>query len=346
MTSFSVVLKDVVKKIPQTHTTILNAVSLTIPAGSISAFIGRSGAGKSTLLRCINGLESFDAGSICIDAYTMTPHMEMNRALRRHMGMIFQSYTLMSRRSMLDNVLLPCVLSGKVTDADRKRALMLLDEVGLSSKASAYPSQLSGGQKQRVAIARALMLEPGLLLCDELTSALDPQTTREILHVLKALNAHHGVTIIVVTHDMSVVQDVAEYVYVLDQGCLVEQGILTDVLLKPRHIITRSIVDATRSGHLPSFIANAITDTASGGADRVMRLTFTPHSSREPIIAMIATRFGLNFSIIAGSLDHVGTYTYGHLWVTCQADVVCDEAILFLHEHGVHTEKMGYLTWT
>jgi D-methionine transport system ATP-binding protein len=264
----------------------------------------------------------------------------------KQMGIVFQSYTLLHQKTALENVLLPFELQGPVTDKHKAKALKLLFEVGLAEKASAYPSELSGGQKQRVAIARALALEPGILLCDELTSALDPETTYEILLLLKKLNKTHGVTIVIVTHDMNVVQEVAHIVYVMDQGAVVEHGLTKDILIRPQHPVTRQLIESRQNCNLPLFIQERIVYTADNDLDIVLKLIFTPETSRQPFIALLTEKFAVRLSIIGGSLDHVGDETFGHLWVTCPYRNYHSEVIDYFDQHGIIAEPMGYIKWT
>ncbi|MDP3372436.1 MAG: ATP-binding cassette domain-containing protein [Candidatus Paracaedibacteraceae bacterium] len=278
------------------------------------------------------------------------PTANHNDAKLKNIAMIFQAYTLLSRKTVLENVCLPITLRGaKLSDAHIYKAHALLVEVGLSDKANAYPSELSGGQRQRVAIARALMLDPGLLLCDELTSALDPKTTIEILNLLKRVNEDHGVTVILVTHDIDVVKAVADQVCVMDQGRIVEQGSVVDVLIKPKHSVTKQLLEATSGGVLPVFLLDRIQPKPTAESDIVLKLVFTDESSTKPVIAYVATQFNICFSILAGSLDNVSdqksTHMYGHLWVSCAADDGIDAAIQYMSDHGVGVETVGYISW-
>ncbi|MES2252338.1 MAG: methionine ABC transporter ATP-binding protein [Pseudomonadota bacterium] len=350
MSSLSVITTNVCKSVPDGNGSrdILSNVSLNVRASSITALIGRSGAGKSTLLRCLNGLDTIDSGQILISAENgVIPQ-------RQGIAMIFQAYTLLSRKTVLQNVCLPITLRGvTLTDMHMQKAIQLLGEVGLSDKMNSYPSYLSGGQRQRVAIARALMLDPGLLLCDELTSALDPKTTIEILALLKRVNKDHGVTIILVTHDMDVVKEVADTVCVMDDGRIVEQGSVIDVLIKPKHTITRQLIEATAGGALPPFISDRIQQTQihanATHSDIVLKLIFTNESSTKPIIAAVATTFGVCFSIIAGSLDNLSdkqsNTMFGHLWVSCPTDGKLEDAIRYMTDHGVGVETLGFISW-
>ena len=219
-------------------------VNLTIDDGEIFGIIGFSGAGKSTLVRCINLLERPDAGAVIIDGTNL---MELSakelRAQRKKIGMIFQQFNLLQQRSVLANVRYPLDIAGVKRDAANARAKELLETVGLAEKAQAFPSQLSGGQQQRVAIARALASDPSIILCDEATSALDPEATRSVLDLLKELNRTLGVTIVVITHEMKVVELVCDKVAVMASGEIKEVGTVHDVFLHPQSATARRLID-------------------------------------------------------------------------------------------------------
>ena len=221
----------------------LKNVSLTIEDGDIYGIIGMSGAGKSTLVRCINLLERPTSGEVIVNGEhldTMSP--SQLRAARRDITMIFQHFNLLMQRTCLKNICFPMEISGvKKTDAEKK-ARELLELVGLPDKADAYPAQLSGGQKQRIAIARALATNPKVLLCDEATSALDPKTTRQILELIKDINAKLGITVVIITHQMSVVKEVCNHVAILDDGCVAEEGLVAAVFAAPKSAAGRRLV--------------------------------------------------------------------------------------------------------
>lgn len=222
----------------------LSDINLEIADGDIFGIIGMSGAGKSTLVRTINLLERPTSGVIEVDGRDVTALSGADlRAYRRRVAMIFQNFGLLAQKTVLDNVCFPFVAAnGKVTPADRERALELLDRVGLVDKASSYPSQLSGGQKQRVAIARALACEPEVILCDEATSALDPSSTNTILKLLRDINRETGVTLVVITHSMDVVEKICNNVAVLERGRVVEQGSVAKVFAEPQAEATRVLL--------------------------------------------------------------------------------------------------------
>ena len=252
----------------------LEDINLTINDGEIFGIIGLSGAGKSTLVRCINLLEFPTDGQVIIDGKSIT---ELSRKellkLRQSIGMIFQGFNLLSQRSVLKNVCYPLEIAGVGRKQARELATELLKLVGLSDRANSYPSQLSGGQKQRVAIARALATNPKYLLCDEATSALDPNTTRSILELLREINKTLGVTIVVITHEMKVIDQICDRVAVIDQSRIAEEGRVSDVFTNPKSQIARELI-------IPRD--RAVLDTTGG---RRLRLTFDGEHSNAPIIS-------------------------------------------------------------
>ena len=213
----------------------LKGVSLSIGKGEIFGVIGLSGAGKSTLVRCMNLLERPDSGDVLLNGESLLAlSKEQLRLRRQKIGMIFQHFNLLEQQTVLENVCFPLEIRGISKKERREKALALLDKVGLANKAKAYPSQLSGGQKQRVAIARVLANEPEILLCDEATSALDPETTQTILKLLKTIRDTLGITIVVITHEMRVIQQVATRVAVLDGGVVQEEGEVAELFANPK----------------------------------------------------------------------------------------------------------------
>jgi D-methionine transport system ATP-binding protein len=236
-------LHSVSKTYPGGDAVALDAVSLRIERGEVFGVIGQSGAGKSTLIRLLNALERPSTGQVLIDGTnlaTLTP--AALRAQRRRIGMIFQNFGLLSSRTVRDNIGFPLALAGVARNQREARVTELLDRVGLTERADAYPAQLSGGQKQRVGIARALATGPDILLCDEATSALDPETTRSVLALLRELNGELGLTIVLITHEMGVVRSVCDRVAVLDRGHLVETGTVETVFAEAKHDSTRRLL--------------------------------------------------------------------------------------------------------
>lgn len=252
----------------------LRDINLQINDGEIFGIIGLSGAGKSTLVRCINLLERPTSGQVIIDGKEMTSLSRRELLeMRRSISMIFQGFNLLEQRSVLRNVCFPLEISGVKGPAAKSRAVELLKIVGLEDKANAYPAQLSGGQKQRVAIARALATNPRYLLCDEATSALDPNTTRSILELLRTINQTLGVTIIVITHEMKVIDQICDRVAVIDHSRIAEEGKVSEVFTNPRSQIARDLI-------IPK--ERTVLDTTGG---RRLRLTFEGDYSNAPVIS-------------------------------------------------------------
>ena len=277
----------------------LKNISLTVETGEIFGIIGLSGAGKSTLVRCINLLERPSAGTVTVAGREMTslPPKEL-RLARRDVTMIFQGFNLLMQRNCLKNVCFPMELWGIRGEAARKRAMELLDLVGLSDKAASYPAQLSGGQKQRVAIARALATNPKVLLCDEATSALDPTTTASILELLKDLNRQLGVTVVVITHQMSVIEEVCARVAILDEGEIVEQGTVEEIFTRPRTDAARRLVYPGGAEAVPK-------------GTRVVRVAFNGGTAYQPLIASLAMDCGVKVNILGADTRNIDGKAFG-----------------------------------
>ena len=278
----------------------LKDINLTILDGDIFGVVGMSGAGKSTLVRCINLLERPTAGHVFINGQDMTAlNPERLRQMRRSIGMIFQQFNLLMQRTCLKNICFPLEIAG-VSGADAKRrAMELLEIVGLPDKADAYPAQLSGGQKQRVAIARALASDPKVLLCDEATSALDPTTTRSILRLIQDINRRMGITVIVITHEMAVVEEICSHVAILDHGNMVETGTVEEIFQNPKTEAGRRLVypDGVRIDQLPPC--------------QVVRVAFNGGSSYEPLIASLAIDCGVKVNILGADTRNVNGQAFG-----------------------------------
>ena len=283
----------------------LKNVSLTINNGDIYGIIGMSGAGKSTLVRCINMLERPTDGQVLLDGRDLgaLPMKEL-RQVRRRVTMIFQGFNLLMQRTCLKNVALPLMLSGAKRSEAYQRAQELLEIVGLPDKANVYPAQLSGGQQQRVAIARALTTNPEVLLCDEATSALDPKTTHAILELIRDINKKMGITVIVITHQMSVVQEICNRVAILENGTVVEEGLVADVFSDPKAEATRNLV-------YPEM-ADGVALAASDG-QRVRLIFNGAPTAREPILASMAMECNIPASIMSASTRSVGDKVYGYM---------------------------------
>ncbi|MGN0173378.1 MAG: methionine ABC transporter ATP-binding protein [Acutalibacteraceae bacterium] len=284
----------------------LKNVSITIPDGDIFGIIGMSGAGKSTLVRCINMLEHPSVGSVKIDGCNLSQLSEKNlRQIRREITMIFQGFNLLMQRNCLKNVSFPLELAGVSKHEAKKRALELLEIVGLSDKAKAYPAQLSGGQQQRVAIARALATNPKVLLCDEATSALDPTTTNSILELIRSINEKLGITVIIITHQMSVVESICKHVAILDGGEVVEQGEVTEIFAHPKSSAARKLV-------FPDGDTDSVIISETG--ERFIRVVFNGAAATgTPLIAKMAVQKGIEANIAYASTKSIGNKAYGSM---------------------------------
>lgn len=283
----------------------LKDITLTIPDGEIYGIIGMSGAGKSTLVRCINMLERPTSGEVLIDGKSMTELSQRElREKRRDITMIFQGFNLLMQRNCLKNVCFPLELAGvKKADAE-KRAAELLELVGLGDKFKSYPAQLSGGQQQRVAIARALATHPEILLCDEATSALDPQTTQSILSLIRDIHDRLGITVIIITHQMSVVEQICTRVAILDGGTVAEEGTVSDVFSSPKSEAAKRLV-------YPEGYQNPV---MSGEDGAVIRVVFNGANATEtPLIAKMAIEENIAASILSASTRSIGDKAYGNM---------------------------------
>lgn len=283
----------------------LKNVNLTIADGDIYGIIGMSGAGKSTLVRCINMLERPTEGAVLIDGRDIgkLPDGEL-RKVRRNITMIFQGFNLLMQRTCLKNVCFPLELSGMKRADAKKRAMELLEIVGLPDKANAFPAQLSGGQKQRIAIARALATDPKVLLCDEATSALDPNTTHSILELIREINKKTGITVIIITHQMSVIEEICDKVAILDEGVIVEEGQVGTVFANPQSAAARRLV----------FPDGAEAVLEAGFEERRVRVVFNGAlATKTPLITKMAMDKGIAANILSASTRCIGDKVYGNM---------------------------------
>ncbi|MBP3494381.1 MAG: ATP-binding cassette domain-containing protein [Oscillospiraceae bacterium] len=283
----------------------LQDVSLSINDGDIYGIIGMSGAGKSTLVRCINMLERPTEGQVIVNGQnlgTLTP--AQLRAARRDITMIFQQFNLLMQRNCLQNVCFPMELAGVKKAEAQKRAIELLELVGLPDKAKAYPAQLSGGQQQRVAIARALATDPKVLLCDEATSALDPTTTHQILSLIKEINKKLGITVVIITHQMSVVKEICSHVAILDGGVVAESGLVSTVFSAPKSAAARRLV-------FPGAVDEKISDPLQ---EQRVRLVFRDSKiTGVPLVARLASEHGIMANVISASTQAISEEVYGSM---------------------------------
>lgn len=305
-------------------------MSFSIEKGDIFGLIGLSGAGKSTLVRCLNLLERPDEGAIYVDRKNL---MEMSEAElrkeRQDIGMIFQHFNLLMQRNVLDNICFPMEIAGVGRKEAKARALELLETVGLSEKAKAYPAQLSGGQKQRVAIARVLANNPKILLCDEATSALDPQTTKAILNLLKEINQKYGITIVVITHEMAVIQEICSKVAVLDHGSLVEEGTVEELFRAPK------------TEEAKKLILNEFAHIKKMTSKRMIRVTFSGSSAFEPFIGNVVLEYKTPLNILYANTKTINGNAEGEMILQLpDSREIASRMIKYFKEKGLGVEEV------
>ncbi len=332
---------------PQGPVEALRGIDLHIQAGEVFGIIGKSGAGKSSLVRTINLLNRPTSGAVIVNGRDV---MQLNdadlRAARREIGMVFQHFNLLSSRTVFDNAALPLELAGMDKAAIRQRIDPLLELVGLSALAQRYPAQISGGQKQRVGIARALASQPKVLLSDEATSALDPETTRSILALLRKINREMGLTVVLITHQMQVIKDVADRVAVIDGGRIVEIGPVLQVFTRPQQAITKSLIDEIVPQELPASVLQRVQalsaqldGSISGVSGQLLRLSYAGESAYQPILSHLIRELGLDLSILHGQIDEIQGQTFGSLALFASGGgAQIQSAIAYLRSHGVQVE--------
>ncbi|MBQ7487215.1 MAG: ATP-binding cassette domain-containing protein [Clostridia bacterium] len=313
----------------------LRNVSLSIPDGDIFGIIGMSGAGKSTLVRCINMLERPTEGTVEVDGVDLgSLSAKELRAKRHDITMIFQGFNLLMQKNCLKNVCFPLELQGMKGAEAKKRAIELLDIVGLADKAKAYPAQLSGGQQQRVAIARALTTQPKVLLCDEATSALDPNTTNSILELIKEINARMGITVVVITHQMSVVESICKHVAILDGGEVVEQGEVSEVFAHPKSQAARNLV-------FPEGEDSSL--NVGNAGEHFIRVVYNgAYAAGKPMIARLAIDKGIEANISYASTKGISGKAFGTILLSISGDdqAVRDTIEYLTTEPGIEAEEV------
>ncbi|MGG5820084.1 methionine ABC transporter ATP-binding protein [Falsiroseomonas sp. HW251] len=292
--------------------TALDDVSLEVGQGEVFGIVGRSGAGKSTLIRCVNLLERPDAGRVeVLGADLLSLDEAALNAARRGTGMVFQHFNLHTRRTVAENVAFPLEVAGLPRAERAARVAEILPLVGLEARRDAYPAQLSGGQKQRVGIARALASHPRILLCDEATSALDPETTREILALIRDLRDRLDLTVLLITHEMSVVKAICDRVAVMEAGRIIEEGRVFDVFTRPAHVTTRRFVAEVIGHAVPPGTLARLPAPAEGQERRLVQVVFAgPHSTRA-VVSEASRDFGLDINIISGRVDEIAGEPFG-----------------------------------
>ena len=300
---------------------VINDVSLEVKKGEIFAIVGHSGAGKSTLLRCINALESYQEGSLKVfgnEISILAKSAKKLRQLRRDIGMIFQHFALMSRKNVFENVAMPLQIHHLSKNEIKARVSELLELVGLANKIKAYPSELSGGQKQRVAIARALALNPKILLSDEATSALDPSTTKNILELISRINKELGISVVLVTHEMEVVKEIAQRAVLLDHGQIIGSGQIHELFLKPNEKMREFLGE---SDFLPEHGVN-------------IKLFFPKQSAQKSVITQMARELNIDFNIVWGKIEKLNNIALGNLVINIERKDK-DKVLEFVDKNGV-----------
>lgn len=323
-----------VEKVFAGKTTVhaLRGVDLQISAGEIFGIIGQSGAGKSTLVRCINMLERPDQGEVWVNGVLMNGlNPKELREARKSIGMIFQHFNLLSSRTVWDNIAFPLELSKAPQNQIREKVESLAHLVGLTDKLQAYPSQLSGGQKQRVGIARALATEPQILLCDEATSALDPETTSAVLQLLQRINQELNLTIVLITHEMAVIQEVCDRVAVLEDGLVQEVGAVADVFTRPQTQATKRM--------LQGFLTSKVPTQLSDPRNTLLHLTFVDQKVHQPIISKMIRTYEVDANILFGRIDQMKNASFGTLLVELSGPPQqIEQAVSFLRKNQVEVE--------
>ena len=321
----------------------LKNVNLSIESGDIYGIIGMSGAGKSTLVRCINFLEVPTKGRVLINGKSLGDYTSRElRKQREDIGMIFQHFNLLMQKNVLENVCFPLYIQGKSKKDARKRAKELLDIVGLGDRTGAFPAQLSGGQKQRVAIARALASDPKILLCDEATSALDPQTTSSILALLKDINQRFNITIVIITHQMSVVREICSHVAIVKGGEVAEQGTVEDIFTHPKTAVARELLknDVGDDGEEKR-------GTAAGGKEIIksgekIQIVFSENSAFEPVIANLILNFNEPVNILKADTKNVGGVAKGEMVLEFAPDCTKNKEMKqYLLDRGLEIEEVS-----
>lgn len=307
----------------------LKDVNLDIQRGDIFGIIGMSGAGKSTLVRCLNFLEKPTEGHVYVEGKDLgsLSNKEL-RQMRTRISMIFQHFNLLMQKNIIDNVCFPLQLAGMKKKEAYEKAMGLLEIVGLTEKAKAYPSQLSGGQKQRVAIARALASDPEILLCDEATSALDPQTTKAILKLLKEINQNMGITVVLITHEMAVVEEICTHVAILDSGRLVETGLVSEIFASPKSDEGKKMIYGTETQE--HFEVD----------NRCVRIVFSENSSFEPVIANMILAFKMPVNIMKADTRNVGGTAKGEMILQLPDNKeTAEKMVAYLKNHNLAVEE-------
>ncbi len=331
-----------IKKIFDTsagRVTAVDSVNLAIRKGEIFGIIGYSGAGKSTLIRMLNLLERPTEGTVTIDGKDLTKISSKElRLARQQIGMVFQHFNLLWSRTVFENIAFSLEIAGAKKEEIKPRVLELIQLVGLSGKEDNYPSQLSGGQKQRIGIARALANNPKVLLCDEATSALDPQTTDEILDLLVQINKKYNLTIVLITHEMHVIQKICHHVAIMENGKIVEQGDVLNVFTNPRHAVTERFVrQVVSKDDSQETVEHLVEDFPEG---KIVLLKYLKEKAEQPFITNVILNYQVEINIIQGKVVQTQDGGYGSLYVQLTGQEIIP-ALNYLKEVGVEVEVIS-----
>lgn len=341
--------KNVIKTFSTSHGEVcaLNNVSFLVPKGEIFGVIGRSGAGKSTLIRCANLLERPTSGEVWVDEQELTQLSEKELlSFRRRIGMIFQQFNLLSSKTVYENIALPLHLANCQRSEIENAIAPLLEITGLQDKKHRYPAELSGGQKQRVAIARALANKPSILLSDEATSSLDPETTQSILNLLKDINKNLGVTILLITHEMDVVRSICDKVALIEHGKIARQANVYDFFTKSLEDENSEFFNQYLQDGLPDNLKNQLSHLRKANSNPILRIYFRGAAADKPLISHLIKNLNLEVNILYGHVDHIKGQPMGVMVIeVCSAydDAILQHCIGYLRGEGLVAEVMGYV---
>lgn len=323
----------------------LSDVNLTVAEGEICGVIGRSGAGKSTLIRCVNLLERPTSGQVIVAGQSL---LALNKAelrkARHQIGMVFQHFNLLASRNVYRNVAFQLELLGKSKSEIKAAVEPLLELTGLTDKRDVYPHQLSGGQKQRVAIARALVTRPKVLLCDEMTSALDPETTRSILQLVKQINRDLGLSILLITHEMDVIKNISDHVAVIDAGRIVENTDVISLFRSPQSDVAKQFVQGDLAEHIPAELLAQLHKEPFEHGKMLVQIAFYGAAATQPVMHELLSRTQVKVNILQADLEYLRSETIGVMLVTLDGTTdMCEQAITYLKQKGIGVEVLGYV---
>jgi D-methionine transport system ATP-binding protein len=323
----------------------LQDINLTIQKGDIYGIIGYSGAGKSTLVRLINFLEKPTQGSIFIQNQSLNQLSNQQlRQVRRKIGMVFQHFNLLESKTVYENIAIPLILNKENKHLIEQKVYELLEFVGLSDKANSYPKELSGGQKQRIGIARALANDPNILLCDEATSALDPQTTQSILELIKKINDKYKITVVLITHEMHVIQQICNKVAVMEKGKIIEHGNVLDVFGHPKYKTTQKFVSSVINDQIPEGVIENLLEIEDDKQNiKLFKLEFLGRSASEPVINALILQQKVVVNILFSHMSEIEKNVLGSMFVQLKgSDSNIEQSVQFLRDNGVHVTKIKH----